>query len=329
MFSFSSWRGLAQVCRKIPEGSARLSTAKHSRESSWPLGRNRTLRHSVAMNESGRSARLRLTADPEVPGRRSAGRFVRLSQLRKWRDCEQVAAVCYRRRGGNIEFLLVRTRGGERWTFPKGSAERGLSQAQAAALEAFEEAGVHGRIEENAFARYILRKREEGGSRGLEKSEIQTNAYLCEVSRLSSPQESGRNRTWFSAEDARSQLRAEREKYDGAQLARVIERALARIRTSDEGLCAGSQPRVSQRFDLSRLKLSHADALRKVKFDFAEAYGPAEKSLIPYSGSRLTTARQPSSRLLGPGACEPSQCEVLQFGPSRRKTPKALGSGNL
>src|SRR5438270_2298976 len=74
------------------------------------------------------------------------------------RGSEQVAAVCYRLRGSQIEFLLVQTDAG-RWTFPKGNAEPGLTQAQSAALEAFEEAGVHGRIEEAAFARYTRRKR--------------------------------------------------------------------------------------------------------------------------------------------------------------------------
>jgi len=58
------------------------------------------------------------------------------------------------RGGRGIEFLLVQTRGG-RWIFPKGGVERGLTRAQSAALEAFEEAGVHGRIEAAAFARYF------------------------------------------------------------------------------------------------------------------------------------------------------------------------------
>jgi 8-oxo-dGTP pyrophosphatase MutT (NUDIX family) len=70
---------------------------------------------------------------------------------------QQVAAVCYRASAHGIEFLLVRTRGG-RWIFPKGGVEPGLTQAQSAALEAFEEAGVHGRIEEMAFARYRVDK---------------------------------------------------------------------------------------------------------------------------------------------------------------------------
>src|SRR5271156_776956 len=84
-------------------------------------------------------------------------KFFRLSQLRRLRGCEQVAAICYRVRGSSVEFLLVRTGSGH-WTFPKGSAEPGLTHAQAAALEAFEEAGVHGRMEEASFTRYVRRR---------------------------------------------------------------------------------------------------------------------------------------------------------------------------
>src|SRR5450755_3163309 len=129
----------------------------------------------------------------------SAAKFVRLAELRKLKECDQVAAVCYRLGGDGIEFLLVRTRKG-RWIFPKGSAEPGLTHAQAAALEAFEEAGVHGRIAEASFTRYIRRKRR--GSRvsvtSDSQNEIGTSAHLCEVLRLVQPQESDRNPTWFS-----------------------------------------------------------------------------------------------------------------------------------
>lgn len=99
------------------------------------------------------------------------------------RDREQVAAVCYRIRKLKIEFLLVRTRKG-RWTFPKGGVVGGLTRAQSAALEAFEEGGVHGRIEQASFARYVLRKR-----RSLRPAAVAIEAYLCEVSRLGAPQE--------------------------------------------------------------------------------------------------------------------------------------------
>ena len=105
-------------------------------------------------------------------------KFVRLAHLRELRGSEQVAAICYRVRGTVIEFLLVQTRG-ERWIFPKGSAEPGLTHAQAAALEAFEEAGVHGRMEETAFTRYVRRKRANNGDST--SVELTVHAHLCEV----------------------------------------------------------------------------------------------------------------------------------------------------
>ena len=40
----------------------------------------------------------------------------------------QVAAVCYRRRGPSVEFLLVNTNGGGKWTFPKGDPESAVTR---------------------------------------------------------------------------------------------------------------------------------------------------------------------------------------------------------
>lgn len=150
--------------------------------------------------------------------------FVRLEHLRQLRGSEQVAAICYRLGKRGIEFLLVRTRG-RRWTFPKGSVESGLTHAQAAALEAFEEAGVHGRIEETAFTRYVRIKRPGRSS----EVEVIINAHLCEVSRLVVPEEKDRDPTWFSAERAKRRLRADRAKDYGEDLARIVDRAVARI----------------------------------------------------------------------------------------------------
>ena len=152
--------------------------------------------------------------------------YVRLEHLRRMRGSEQVAAICYRIGKRGIEFLLVRTRGG-RWTFPKGSVESGLTHAQAAALEAFEEAGVHGRIEEAAFARYVRVK--PGRDRAASDIEIIINAHLCEVSRLAVPEEKDREPTWYSAEKAKRRLRDERAADYGDDLARIVDRAVARI----------------------------------------------------------------------------------------------------
>lgn len=176
-------------------------------------------------------------------------KFIAPSQLRRMRGCQQVAAVCYRVRGGSLEFLLVQTRGG-RWTFPKGSAEPGLTHAQAAALEAFEEAGVHGRMEEASFTRYVRPKR--GSSSDPAAPEIAVNAHLCQVLWLRPPQESDRNPTWFTADKAKRRLRQDRAPDYGAELARVVDRALGRL----------------QRF---RSEATVADALQKVHFTIENA----------------------------------------------------------
>jgi 8-oxo-dGTP pyrophosphatase MutT (NUDIX family) len=152
---------------------------------------------------------------PAVGGRAANSPAVRV---------EQVAAVCYRMRGTSVEFLLVRTRKG-RWTFPKGGAGEGLTYAQAAALEAFEEAGVHGRIEEASFARY--RRGKSGGEK--EAMGTMVHAFLCEVLRLGPAQELNRNRTWFSAEKTKWKLREGRESENAADMVRVVDCAVARI----------------------------------------------------------------------------------------------------
>jgi 8-oxo-dGTP pyrophosphatase MutT (NUDIX family) len=164
---------------------------------------------------------------------------------------QQVAAVCYRVGEQGLEFLLVQTRGG-RWIFPKGGVEPGLTQAQSAALEAFEEAGVHGRIEEMPFARYRLDKTSRGPIRGQA-----VTAHLCEVSHLEQPQEANRNPTWFSAQKAKRRLLEDRTAELGDELAGVVDRAVARI----------------QRLQTTNGSESRKDALQKVRFEAFEDLG--------------------------------------------------------
>jgi len=272
--------------------------------------------HAVAMSADrarkrsvgnfGSSASLRR---PERP--------VRLSQLRRLRECEQVAAVCYRVGSKGVEFLLVRTRGSGRWTFPKGSTEAGLTHAQAAALEAFEEAGVHGRIEEASFARYVRRKGDGRKSRRAGERETAVNAHLCEVSRLSPPQESNRDRTWFSAQDARQRLREGREAREGASFARVVDRAVARIsqlRSRTEVID------VRQRDVVPGGVAVRQDALQEVRFEaFEGAYREMAEAWFGTNGRPRGVVAAKSRQTL--------QGEVLEFVPSREKKTKALGTG--
>jgi len=170
------------------------------------------------------------------------------------RGSEQVAAICYRLGKRGIEFLLVRTRG-KRWTFPKGSIESGLTHAQAAALEAFEEAGVHGRIEEAAFARYVRIK--PGYNRHSGDIEVTINAHLCEVARLVNPEERDREPSWFSAEKAKRRLREDRPADYGDDLGRIVDRAVVRIqRLYRQRNEAGAQHRKAQVIEIDGARVT-------------------------------------------------------------------------
>jgi hypothetical protein len=64
------------------------------------------------------------------------------------------------------------------------------------------------------------------------RKDLPVNAHLCEVLRLVPPQEPNRNPSWFSAEKAKRRLQEDRAPHFGAELANVIDRAVARIRRS-------------------------------------------------------------------------------------------------
>jgi 8-oxo-dGTP pyrophosphatase MutT (NUDIX family) len=139
----------------------------------------------------------------------------------------QVAAVCYRKRGAAIEFLLVKTNGGNKWTFPKGCTDARLSHSQAAAREALEEAGAVGTIEPRHFHLYLHSKGVFWQPAGVQ--EFVVKAFLMEVIRTRTPGEAMRAPTWFSAADARLALSRGREVKYAAELHAVVDRALERI----------------------------------------------------------------------------------------------------
>jgi 8-oxo-dGTP pyrophosphatase MutT (NUDIX family) len=139
----------------------------------------------------------------------------------------QVAAVCYRRRGAEVEFLLVNTNGGNKWTFPKGSPEAHLSHSQAAAREAAEEAGALGAIEPRHFHLYIHSKGVFWQAGGVQ--EFVVKAFLMEVNQLRRADEPMRNPTWYGPEEARRRLAKGREVKYAHELEAVVDRALERI----------------------------------------------------------------------------------------------------
>jgi len=119
----------------------------------------------------------------------------------------------------------VRTRNGH-WTFPKGGVDHDATPADAAAREAYEEAGVKGSIESLPFASYRHRKPRRRSSR---RHVVTVRAHLCEVKRLVSPLEGYRDPQWFKAEKAKRQLQKFRSSEFAAEVITVIDRATERI----------------------------------------------------------------------------------------------------
>ena len=70
----------------------------------------------------------------------------------------QFAALCWRSTRGRTEVLLVTSRETGRWVIPKGWPIAGLSPAEAAAREAWEEAGAKGKMAEQALGFFTYDK---------------------------------------------------------------------------------------------------------------------------------------------------------------------------
>jgi 8-oxo-dGTP pyrophosphatase MutT (NUDIX family) len=139
----------------------------------------------------------------------------------------QVAAVCYRRNGRGLEFLLVNTNGGNKWTFPKGAPEHGMSHSRAAEREALEEAGVRGQIEPRHFHLYLHSKGVFWKPPGIR--EFVVKAFLMEVEHTAPAHEPMRNPTWFCAEDARKTVAKGREVKYAREMQAVIDRAVEHL----------------------------------------------------------------------------------------------------
>ena len=70
----------------------------------------------------------------------------------------QVAALCWRRSAKGLRILLITSRDTGRWVIPKGWPMRNRTEAEAAAREAYEEAGLRGKVSSRSLGVYTYLK---------------------------------------------------------------------------------------------------------------------------------------------------------------------------
>jgi 8-oxo-dGTP pyrophosphatase MutT (NUDIX family) len=133
---------------------------------------------------------------------------------------KQAMAVCYSLNGGEIQFLLVKNKKGNRRTFPKGTIKKDEMPWLTAVREAYEEAGVLGEATHEPLTICPLMKRDE--IRMVE-------AYLIRVGTTGLKHEKKRDPRWFTPEEAQEQLSLKRIPDDADELRRVVRLACRAI----------------------------------------------------------------------------------------------------
>ncbi len=111
----------------------------------------------------------------------------------------QFGAICYRVRKDKVQVLLVTSRGTGRWIIPKGWPIAGATPADAALREAWEEAGVDGKVKGGAVGLYSYFKRDDGT-----RLPCVVAVFAVKVRSLMAdfPERKSRKRRWFSLKRA-------------------------------------------------------------------------------------------------------------------------------
>jgi 8-oxo-dGTP pyrophosphatase MutT (NUDIX family) len=112
---------------------------------------------------------------------------------------QQAAAIAVRRKNGAFEVCLIRRKGSNSWGIPKGSVDPGDTCEETALKEAWEEAGISGRLIGEAIGTYEYEKW---------SATLEVAVYLMEVLKQQAAwrESSFRERRWTSFDDAASLL---------------------------------------------------------------------------------------------------------------------------
>ncbi len=119
--------------------------------------------------------------------------------------CTQFAALCWRMNDDQRQVLLITSRDTGRWVVPKGWPMNGRSASEAAAIEAWEEAGVKGSVGEAPVGVYSYDKT----MPRKDPLPCVVEVYPLQVDRIAAnyPEKNQRRRKWFSLHKAATKVK--------------------------------------------------------------------------------------------------------------------------
>ncbi|MFQ6553034.1 NUDIX hydrolase [Aestuariibius insulae] len=140
-------------------------------------------------------------------------RKLSLSGVSKRSVRTQFAALCWRVKKGEVQICLVTSRTSKRWILPKGWPMHGRTPAGAAAIEAYEEAGLRGRSYDICLGVFDTRKHHD------KRQPYLALVYPIKVKTVLNnwPEKDERRRKWFTPEKAA-------ERVDEPGLAEILRR---------------------------------------------------------------------------------------------------------
>ncbi len=117
-------------------------------------------------------------------------------------------AIPYRHVDGEIVFLLITARRTGKWIFPKGGPMAGLTPAESAAEEAYEEAGVRGWVGAVPVGHYRTFKARTDKTHPAGETPVLVEMYPLEVAEQFDdwPEKGERKRHWATLAEARRLL---------------------------------------------------------------------------------------------------------------------------
>lgn len=116
------------------------------------------------------------------------------------RQVNQFGAICWRKAETGLDVLLITSRETGRWVIPKGWPMKGISAAEAAGREAWEEAGVEGKLSDTCLGVFSYDKLMPAD----QAIPCVVALYGLRVEKLARryPEQRQRRRKWFTARKA-------------------------------------------------------------------------------------------------------------------------------